>query len=60
MVTVPLTSFVDSHGNTLRLGKRIGSGGEGDVYQTPVCTGHHGGQDLPQAARGRTSRRSCG
>ncbi|MCK9632244.1 MAG: hypothetical protein M0R30_11470 [Methanoregula sp.] len=33
MVTVPLTSFVDSHGTTLRLGKRIGSGGEGDVYE---------------------------
>jgi DNA-binding helix-hairpin-helix protein with protein kinase domain len=33
MVTVPLTSFLDSQGNTLRLGKRIGSGGEGDVYE---------------------------
>ncbi|MDD4136901.1 MAG: hypothetical protein PHT99_03280 [Methanoregula sp.] len=33
MVTVPLTSFLDSHHNTIRLGKRIGSGGEGDVFE---------------------------
>jgi DNA-binding helix-hairpin-helix protein with protein kinase domain len=31
--TVPLTKFFDSRGNTIRLGKRIGSGGEGDVYE---------------------------
>ena len=33
MVTVPLTSFIDSQGRAIRLGKRIGSGGEGDVYE---------------------------
>ncbi len=33
MVTIPLTSFLDSHGNTVRLGKRVGSGGEGDVFE---------------------------
>lgn len=33
MVTVPLAVFYDSHGSAIRLGKRIGSGGEGDVYE---------------------------
>jgi DNA-binding helix-hairpin-helix protein with protein kinase domain len=33
MKNIPLTSFIDSDGNTVRLGKRIGSGGEGDVYE---------------------------
>jgi DNA-binding helix-hairpin-helix protein with protein kinase domain len=33
MTKVLLTSFLDSSGATIRLGKRIGSGGEGDVYE---------------------------
>ena len=33
MTKVLLTQFVDSSGTTVRLGKRIGSGGEGDVYE---------------------------
>jgi len=33
MVTVPLTTYYNSRGNSVRLGKQIGSGGEGDVYE---------------------------
>ena len=33
MTRVPLTPFLDSSGKSYRLGKRIGSGGEGDVYE---------------------------
>ncbi len=33
MTKVPLTPFLDSAGTSIRLGKRIGSGGEGDVYE---------------------------
>ncbi|HVN73557.1 MAG TPA: hypothetical protein VMT44_03060 [Methanoregula sp.] len=33
MTKVPLTPFLDSSGKSYRLGKRIGSGGEGDVYE---------------------------
>ncbi|MDD5142333.1 hypothetical protein [Methanoregula sp.] len=31
--TIPLSTFYDSRGKTIRLGKRVGSGGEGDVYE---------------------------
>jgi DNA-binding helix-hairpin-helix protein with protein kinase domain len=33
MDPVPVTPFYDSHGTVIRLGKKIGSGGEGDVYE---------------------------
>jgi len=33
MVTVPLTTYFNSRGVAVRLGKQIGSGGEGDVYE---------------------------
>jgi len=33
MDPVPVTPFYDSHGTVVRLGKKIGSGGEGDVYE---------------------------
>lgn len=33
MVTVPLTTYFSSRGAAVRLGKQIGSGGEGDVYE---------------------------
>jgi DNA-binding helix-hairpin-helix protein with protein kinase domain len=33
MDPVPATPFYDSHGTIIRLGKKIGSGGEGDVYE---------------------------
>ena len=33
MTKVPLNPFYDSSGTVYRLGKRIGSGGEGDVYE---------------------------
>ena len=33
MDPVPVTPFYDSHGTVVRLGKKIGSGGEGDVYK---------------------------
>lgn len=33
MAKVPLTLFLDSDGKVIRLAKRIGSGGEGDVYE---------------------------
>ena len=39
MTKVLLTQFVDSSGTTIRLGKRIGSGGEGDVYE--ILPGHN-------------------
>ncbi|MDD1704480.1 MAG: hypothetical protein LUP97_04530 [Methanoregula sp.] len=38
MTRVPLTPFLDSAGTVIRLGKRIGSGGEGDVYE--ILPGH--------------------
>jgi len=31
--TIPLSTFYDSHGKSIRLGRRVGSGGEGDVYE---------------------------
>ena len=51
MANVPLRPFFDSSGTRVHLGKKIGSGGEGDVYE--LLTGHlpRGRQDLPQAAR---------
>jgi DNA-binding helix-hairpin-helix protein with protein kinase domain len=33
-----LTSFSDSHGNRITLGKKIGSGGEGDVFEISSST----------------------
>jgi DNA-binding helix-hairpin-helix protein with protein kinase domain len=33
MTKVLLTQFMDTSGTTVRLGKKIGSGGEGDVYE---------------------------
>ena len=36
MDPVPVTPFYDSHGTVVRLGKKIGSGGEGDVYELLV------------------------
>jgi DNA-binding helix-hairpin-helix protein with protein kinase domain len=33
MAAVPLTPFFDSNGARVHLGKKIGSGGEGDVYE---------------------------
>ncbi|MFA4849182.1 MAG: hypothetical protein WC626_05600, partial [Methanoregula sp.] len=33
MVSVPLKPFLDSSGTRILLGKKIGSGGEGDVYE---------------------------
>ncbi|MFA6226842.1 MAG: hypothetical protein WC620_11900 [Methanoregula sp.] len=33
MASVPLKPFLDSSGNRIHLGKKIGSGGEGDVYE---------------------------
>ena len=38
MKKIPLTPFFDSSGKAYRLGKRIGSGGEGDVYE--LLPGH--------------------
>jgi DNA-binding helix-hairpin-helix protein with protein kinase domain len=65
MVTVPLTSFVDSHGSTLRLGKRIGSGGEGDVYEllsapeTTVAKIYHKPLDEQKQEKLRLMARGC-
>ena len=33
MASVPLKPFLDSSGNRIHLGKKLGSGGEGDVYE---------------------------
>ncbi|MDD1694521.1 MAG: hypothetical protein LUQ71_07335, partial [Methanoregula sp.] len=65
MVTVPLTSFVDSHGISLRLGKRIGSGGEGDVYEllaapdTMVAKIYHKPLDTHKQEKLRLMARGC-
>ncbi len=39
MVTVSLASFLDSRGSTVRLGKRVGSGGEGEVFELLTSPG---------------------
>jgi DNA-binding helix-hairpin-helix protein with protein kinase domain len=65
MVTIPLTSFLDSHGTPLRLGKRIGSGGEGDVYEllaapdTTVAKIYHKPLDAHKQEKLRLMARGC-
>ncbi|MFA6332685.1 MAG: hypothetical protein WCX22_07035 [Methanoregula sp.] len=65
MVTVPLTHFLDSHGNSLRLGKRIGSGGEGDVFEllaspdTTVAKIYHKPLDAQKQEKLRLMARGC-
>ncbi|MDD1687004.1 hypothetical protein [Methanoregula sp.] len=65
MVTVPLTHFLDSHGNSIRLGKRIGSGGEGDVFElltspdTTVAKVYHKPLDVQKQEKLRLMARGC-